>query len=178
MDYLGPAWNKISDHLVAWIVVMLVFTFLVCLCGLGLLFTVNVTRLMKDCVENDTAPSVGGLFDFEHIGLDIVWLVLMLIAGVAGSMVPLIGSIAVTCLTFYTINLVAEGTDVMQAFKASFSVSTTDFVPILIFVIVQMIALTFAASLCVVPVFVVGPIFLAAQWMMFMDKREALQAVA
>lgn len=180
MDHLSPAWSRVSDHLVPWIVFTLVFVVVSTItCGLGLVFAPNVYVAAKKSVEDGQPPAIGDLFAMDHI-VDYLILVLVgLVASLVAAMIPVIGSFLVAMFLFWAPMLIVDGKhSAMQAIQVSARAVAKDPVGVLLFLLVQVVGSVVSGFLCGLPLLIVLPWLVVAGWMFYRASEDVLTAAA
>lgn len=180
MEHIQSAWGVVSENLVGWIIYSVVFGLVVGFtCGLGAILAVNHYRGIAAAVAENRAPEIGDLFNFDNIGEDVMWLVVMAVAIFIGELACGIGAVVAVVLLNWSIFIVAEGKmSAMDSFKGSFEHAKENWTEILIFVLICG-ALNFVGVLCCyVGIFVTAPVVACANWLFFSANKEAIYAKA
>lgn len=180
MDHLSPAWSRVSDHLVPWIVFTLVFVVVSTItCGLGLVFAPNVYLAAKKAVEEGQAPAIGDLFAMDHIVEYVILLVVGFVASLVGAAIPVIGSFLVAMFLFWAPMLIVDGKySAIEAIQVSARAVAKDFVGVLLFLLVQLVGSVASGFLCGLPLLILLPWLVVAAWMFYQASEDALNAAA
>ena len=182
MDHIGPAWNAIKDNLVPYAVYVLVFTLVAAFTlGLGaLVLFPNYYRGFHKALSAQAAPEVGDLFVFDHIGDDVVTMLLMCVALVIGFCLCVLPGIVLSVGFFWVPLLAASRAyEPVDALKASLYAVKAEPIQPLIFIIVMSVVNSFAIQILFLPYLVSAPVFLVAQILWFNQaQKEIAQAAA
>lgn len=68
MDHIKFAFEELKKNPVPWVIMNLIYTMVPLA---NVLFSVQMCRVVRDCIEEDRAPEVGDLFKTEKLGTDI-----------------------------------------------------------------------------------------------------------
>lgn len=178
MEFIGKAWEHVSKNLVAWIVLILVFI-LSCMVIVGIFLSPNLYRIAKASIEEDRAPTVGELFNFDQIGEYIAVVVILFVISLVAGFIPVVGSLLAQTLLFFAVPLVADGRfGAVDAVKVSFNATTSRFLEILILVVVCTVMNAVGAMLCFVPVLITVSITIVAYWLYYESHRDQILAEA
>lgn len=181
MDQFSKGWSVVSKDLVPWIVLVLVAGFATLLtCGLGaLLVGPNLMFATKRAIDRGAAPEVGDLFQTElFVEYIVYWIVILVVSFVAG-WIPLIGTVLVSVLTFWTLPLIVDKRfGAIDALQASFHHAKGAFFDLLVFTIIVYVLSAVGVCACFVGLLVVTPVTLAATWLYYQAERTNILAAA
>lgn len=181
MDNFTAAWSVVKENLSAWIIVGLVYTLAISITGgiAALLITPNLFRATRNALAQNRGPEMGELFNFDHIGDDIMAMLLYGVAVGIGSIACGVGALAAAVLFFWVPMLAADGRlGGMEAMKASLAHAKGAIAPIIIFTLIAY-ALNMVASLvCFLPVLVTAPVTFVAMWQYYQREQDAIYQMA
>jgi uncharacterized membrane protein len=181
MDHISRAWGVVSRDLVAWIVLVLVAGCAIVLtCGLGtLLVGPNLVLATKRAIDRGVAPEIGDLFQTDLIVEYVVYWIILIVLSVVGGWVPLIGTLLVSVLTFWTLPLIIDRRfGAIDAIQASFHHAKGAFFDLLVFTIILYVIAFLGTCACVVGLFVAVPVSMVATWLYYQAERQNILAAA
>lgn len=178
MDYIKAAWPIVKENLVGWVIYFLVFGVTLGF-GIGFFFIPNAFRGAMTAIDDNAAPEVGALFNFDNISSDAVGMVVFGFAYTLGMFACGIGALVVGVLGFFTPMILAEGNhEPIDAIKASFAGSKEIAVQIFVFLIISSIVNMVGAMACYIGSLVTGPIVFVAAILYWRDVREQVLAAS
>ncbi len=178
LDHFKAAWPTVKANLVGWIIFGIVFMIVISF-GIGVFLMPNVYRAVRKAIASGEGPSIGDLFDFDNIGSDIAIMLVFMVAVCIGYMLCIIPGIILGFLLFWMPMLAADGKfAAVDAAKASLAHAKSNFVPILVFLVIASILNQIAAYLCVIPALITVPLTLVAGWLFYASERDAIMAAA
>lgn len=181
MDQISRAWSVVSRDLVPWIVIVLVagcatlFT-----CGIGgLLVGPNLMLATKKAIDRGAAPEIGDLFQTDLIVEYIVYWVILIVLSIVAGWIPLIGTVLVSVLTFWTLPLIVDRRfGAVDAIQASFHHAKGAFFDLLVFTLVLYVMAIVGTCACFVGLFVAVPVSLVGTWLYYQAERQNILAAA
>ena len=178
MDHFKTAWPVVKENLVGWVILGAVFSVLASF-GVGIFLLPNLFRASAKAIEQNTAPDMADLFNFDNIGDDIVAMLLYGAAQFVGSLLCGVGAIVTGVLFIWVPMLAARGHFApVEAMKASLAHAKGNFAPIIIFLIISSVINSVAVFLCVIPVFVTLPVTIVAMWQFFGAEESNIHQAA
>jgi hypothetical protein len=179
LELYKRAWSVVSRDLVSWFVLAFAWFCSLLLCGLGVIFTVNLTREARAAVEEGRGPSLGGLFSTANLGTDILALLIFILpfwvlGASTGGLVSLLVGLAFQLL----FPIVADGRYApIDAAKLSVKHAMAHWQHHLIF-----LAIGYAVGVVGGIFFVTIPAAVAlrevAQWLLLADRKGEIDALA
>ncbi len=181
MDHISRAWGVVSRDLASWIILVLVAGCATLLtCGIaGLLVGPNLVLATKRAIDRGVAPEIGDLFQTDLIAEYVVYWVILIVASFASSILPLIGSVLVSVLTFWTLPLIVDQRfGAIDAIQASFHHAKGAFFDLLVFTIILYVIAFAGTCACFVGLFVAVPVTMVATWLYYQAERTHILAAA
>ncbi len=179
LELYKRAWTVVSRDLVAWFAIVLAWFCSFFLCGLGVIFTVNLTREARAAVEEGRGPSLGGLFSTANLGADLLTLLILylpswLIGAGSGGLL----SIVITLALQLVVPLVAEGRyEPMDAAKLSAKHVMAHWQHHLLFLVAAFVVFLLGTSF-VVTLPVAVAVNAVAQWLLLADRKGEVDVMA
>ncbi len=181
MDHISRAWEVLSRDILQWIalfVVAILATVLTCGLG-GILVGPNLVLATKNAIVRGVAPQIGDLFQTDLFVEYIVYWIIMFVLSVVGGWIPLIGTVLVSVLTFWTLPLIVDRRfGAVEAFQASFHHAKVDFFPLLIFTIVLYLLAMAGTLACCVGLLITLPLSMVATWLYYEAEKEKIMIAA
>ena len=181
MDHFSSAWAVVKENLSAWIIFGLVYSLAVSITGglAALLITPNVFRATRNALQQNRGPEIGELFNFDHVGDDIMAMLLYGVAIGIGSVACGVGALAAAVLFFWVPMLAADGHfGAMESMKASMAHAKGAIGPIVIFTLIAYALNSVASLLCFLPILVTLPISIVAMWQYYQLEQGAIHQAA
>ncbi len=181
MDHFSSAWNIVKENLGPWIILGLVYMVLNSVTGglAALLITPNLFRAIGKAVDQNIAPEVGDLFNFDNIGEDVVAMLLYGVAAAIGSIICGVGVIIPMVLFFWVPVLASEGRyAAVESMKASLAHAKENLGPVVIFIVLAAAINTVASILCLLPLLLTMPITFVAMWLYFRQEQANIHQAA
>lgn len=179
LELYKRAWSVVSRDLVSWFVLAFAWFCSLLLCGLGVIFTVNLTREARAAVEEGRGPSLGGLFSTANLSTDILALLIFILPfWVLGASTGGLVSLAVGLAFQLLFPIVADGRYApLDAAKLSAKHAMAHWQHHLIF-----LAIGYAVGVVGGIFFFTIPVALAvrevAQWLLLADRKGEVDAMA
>ena len=184
MQPLQRAWGIYSGDFGPWLVFGLVFAVVAVVASTaipvvgGLMILPLAMRETLRAVEQERSPQIAGMFDFSHIGDDLLTSLLMVAAQYAGLAACLIGWPIAWMGFFFAPELAADGrVGGVDAMKLSWRYVTSNLGESLLVAVIGLAMASVGASF-VVGIFLVAPLVLLLYACHFLDVRERIYADA
>ena len=178
MDYIKAAWPIVKENLVGWVLYFLVLGITLGF-GVGFFFIPNAIRGAMTAIDDNAAPEIGALFNFDNISGDAIGMILFGVAYSLGMMACGIGALVVGILGFFIPMILAEGNhEPVDAIKASFAGSKEIAMQIFVFMIIAGFVNMLGAMACYIGSLVTGPIVFVAAILYWRDVREQVLAAS
>ena len=180
MDYIKAAFDAFKRHPLQWFLLGLLFGAMSNLV-VGIFLLPNFIRIARTSAPADgPAPEIGDLFNLDHIGDDIVTVVIWNLALFAGACFCFVGTAVVAVLGVWTQHLCADRLYApVDCLRASFHHAKSNvgtIAPTLIVFVV--VFATFVVLTCFLGAFVVAPLGIIALERFYADQRNAIVAAA
>lgn len=181
MEHFSAAWEDIKDNLVGWILYVLVFGVVNSFTGglAALVLLPNVLRGTRDALHGGVAPDIGGMFNFDKVGDDVVAMLIQGVGIAIGSLACGIGALVAAVLFIWIPFIAAEGKFApADSWKVSLAHAKGSAVDIIVFLLIAGVVNMVGSLLCGVGLLVTIPVTLAAQWKFFEANRDQIYALA
>jgi uncharacterized membrane protein len=181
MDYFKQGWEIVKPNIGPWIILVIVLGAVSSVTGgLGMLILMpNAYRVVRKARAENAGPELGGLFNFDRIGDDLVAMLLQMVANMVGMLICCVGMIATGVLFSWVPFLLAEDRyKGMASLKASMAHAKQNFGKIIVFMLIAMVVNTIGMLVCYVGLFVTMPVTLVAQWLFYEANRDEILRAA
>ena len=180
MDYIKAAFDAFKRHPLQWFLLGVLFGAMSNLV-VGIFLLPNFIRIARKSASADgPAPDIGELFNLDHIGDDIVTVVLWNLALFIGACFCFVGTAVVAVLGVWTQHLCADRLYApVDCFRASFhhAKSNVGMIAPTLIVFFAVFAV-FVVVTCFLGTLVVVPIGIIALERFYADQRDAIVAAA
>lgn len=179
MEHISNGFGHVKENLVGWIIFGLVLliaqSFLI-----GIFLLPQAYRAIGKAIDNDAAPELGDLFNFDNIGTDAMVMLIYLLAILVGLCLCVLPGWAAAILLFWAPMIAADHPEMapMDIMKTSFEASKSRFIAILIFALIAGLLQMVATMLCYFPVFVAWPTILTGQLLFWRAEKEGIMEAA
>lgn len=149
--------------------VISVFTF-----GLGTLLVPNVMRATRDALDNETAPDLGALFQFDDFLEDAIAAGgLLVVTMVGSSIVGPLSTLLAMLLSYAPPAVTEKHVGGLDALQLSANYVIKDPVPVILHGLSGMV-LNLPGLCCFFPLFVTLPITGIAHWLLYQQVRDGV----